>query len=264
MAHIDLGFPQVGLSRLAATYPFEAPIEFFDDFVTPTFAEFNSAANAASSTTKYYVGGTTGGAAPTISIATIPIVTSSEGGLLRFTTTANAGDTMVATPPGGFLRAAYNTQTPRTIVFQGRLTPIAISASSQTMGLTTVGGVTGVTTPFLVQAFGFYFVVVNGAVQVSYKTSAVTVAAAAVTYLSGPLTGTAVTATASTAMTFGIIYDGRGAVNFYVNGYLVKSASLATFTTLDLKPFWGLLGNAQSCDFDYVYAAAQPTFPGRS
>jgi hypothetical protein len=101
-------------------------------------------------------------------------------------------------------------------------------------------------------------------VQVSYKFGTLTSAAAAVTYLEGPNTGSAVTLAATATMTFTIRYDGRGGLRFFVNGLLVKSATLPTFTVTSISPFWGLLGNAQTCEFDYVYAACAASTAGRS
>lgn len=259
--HYPIGFPVIGLNQVEVTYPFQMPIVFFDDFFQGSSADFNTTATAPG--THYKLAGTN---AATTAGTNISFVAANDGGTLRFITTGTSGDGMFGSLFTGTHAMVNSATDPRALVFQCRIMPASVADASQAVGMVPAGGLNGTTEPIGTQAFGAYFVIVNGAVQVTYRTSAITVAAAAVTWLEGPNAGSAVTIAAAVWSTFTIRFDGNGGLKFFVNGLLVKSVTLAAFTSLGLTPFWGLettTAATKTLDIDYIYAATEAPAAGR-
>lgn len=267
--HYPIGFPTIGLTKVETTYPFQMPIVFFDEFFQGSSADFNTTATGPG--THYKLGGTN---AATTAATNIAFVTSNDGGTLRFITTATSGDTMTMSLFSGTMPQLNSTTDPRPMIFQARIMPASITSAKQGLGWCTAASLNGSTREPITDygtsnaAFGAYFQIIDGAVYWAYKTTATSTSSvtAAATYLEGPNSGSAVTIAAAAWSTFTIRFDGKGRLRFFVNGLLVKDATLASFTQQNVSPFWGVQTSTsatKTCDIDYLYMAIEAPAAGR-
>lgn len=248
-------------SRVKPPYPDNSPIMFVEDFMGTTGRQHF---DVDTGDADWKLGGTNATVA-----STSILFLAAEGGWLKLITTGTSGDECFIIGQSSMVPITYSTTAPRAFSFQARLYIDTITSSNAYAGATAASAVNGTTDPVDTQPNGFAFLIADGVVKVAYKTSAVTVAPAAVTYLEGPNQGSAVTMVAGSstaATTFGIDYDGKGGLQFFVNGYLVKEVTLASHSTINAVPCFGLDTGATATPamfIDKIYMAAEPVSGGR-
>lgn len=267
--HYGNGIPIIGLTGVDIPYPFTGPGVYFNDFFESGINHFSDT----DLTADWKIGGLNATAAITsvgpVNTASSTPITAAEScnGWLRVITTGASGDEafiQLQSQTGIFSYTTTAGQR-RPVVFQCRARINTITTSTQLFGMLAASAVNGAAgDPIDTQAVGFALVVTNGTVGYQYKTSATPVATTTATYAD---TGTTATVTAATIHTFTILYDGMGTLRFFLDGRLLKQASVPTFTTDSLSPCLGIdtaSAATKSVDVDYVYAGSPTTIGGRA
>lgn len=248
-------FPNANDSTIGMTYPFRAPLVYFQDFM-----EWTTLNQTAVNSTGYWRSG--GAGTPTYT----PADDAPGGEVILTTTNTSADEAALQLTGASFLcAAATSTQPVRQTVFAIRYKASSITTASQFAGLWVKDQVTSAPLSPLTgtQPIGIGFVIVNGVYQ----------------YISKPHSGSAVTATtlaglpaytAATYVTLTMKMDANNVFSFWVNGTrsttLVSGASTPLSSTVGLSPAFGIKTNttaAITMNVDWVYTATEAGVNGR-
>jgi len=251
-----LGQPSLGPGLAYFPPRMTEPLEYFNDFAECGRNNFSATVGDCN--------WTVGGANAAVTSSTI-LASTLANGKIRITTTGVSGDGMyLQLSQAAMFTFSHSTTAPQAITWQHAAIIETITTVTHWFGMHAAAAVSGATTPNSAQATGFAFVVSSGTCQIQYKTSVIPVATVAVVYED---TGLAVTFTANQYVTFRVEYDGQGGMIFYVNGRVVKRATLAAFTTSGISPVFGIeTGAAATRTFtnDYVKIRQNLLPTGRS
>ncbi len=248
--HNQSGFQLVGLNKVGIDYPFKKPVDIFEDFVGGNTGDYSK-----TGTGKFLIGGVN-------SLATSVATVTSEGtpgGYCRFTTAGASADS-VGMLWGNSAPVNWSTSAtdPLPWTMQQRFEVVSIASCTQLAGVSPYNQPDSFTTQ---SASSAYIVVTNGALGYQYKIGATTVATTAATWEDGT------TATIGVGYhTFRIDWDGLSTLVFYVNGRLIKRATVPAFTAAQITVgtcVGATTAAAKTLDLDYWYLCQQTSKDGR-
>lgn len=248
-------FPMVGLTRGADIGPggWLLPAGFVEDFV-----EAGTDRIGAAGAEKWALGGTN--ATTTLVAVLLPSVAPSYDGWVRMTTAGAAADESCIMRQGAPVVMSTSTTDPRGWTFRTRFVlGASVAACNFVFG---VGAYNNLNCAATQTATSVDFVILNGVVGYQYQTSAATVTFTAIT----DENGNNITVAASTDHTAQIVWDGKNILTFYMDGKLIKTVRLATFSLANITAHAGVGdtgGAAKSVDVDYLVLLSAPPKAGR-